>query len=95
MKKLTFKAFLKEDSDSFRNLTSYYEGKNLSIEDIHKLEEPSPSNFEAKYRVGNIYFDNVVVLGKQVESPSDLQMVVELSDDILFNGTAHAKRNPF
>ena len=46
-------------------------------------------------RPRNIYFDNVVVLGKQVESPSDLHMVVELSDDILFNGTAHAKRNPF
>lgn len=63
MKKLTFKAFLREDSDSFRNLTSYYEGKNLSIEDIHKLEEPSPSNFESKYRVGNIYFDNVHGMG--------------------------------
>ena len=36
-------------------------------------------------RPRNIYFDNVVVLGKQVESPSDLHMVVELSDDILFN----------
>ena len=46
-------------------------------------------------RPRNIYFDNVVVLGKKVESPSDLHMVVELSDDILFNGTAHAKRNPF
>ena len=46
-------------------------------------------------RPRNIYFDNVVVLGKQVESPSDLHMVVELSDDILFNGTTHAKRNPF
>ena len=33
-------------------------------------------------RPRNIYFDNVVVLGKQVESPSDLHMVVELSDDI-------------
>ena len=39
-------------------MVNSYEGKNLSVEDIHKLEEPSPSNFEARYRVGNVYFDN-------------------------------------
>ena len=30
-------------------------------------------------RPQNIHFDNVVVLGEQINSPSDLHMVVELS----------------
>ena len=46
-------------------------------------------------RPQNIHFDNVVVLGKQINSPSDLHMVVELSNDIWFNGKVFVKRNPF
>jgi antitoxin component YwqK of YwqJK toxin-antitoxin module len=57
MKKISFKQFLNEES-SYTHMVNSYEGKNLSVEDIHKLEEPSPSNFESRYRVGNVYFDN-------------------------------------
>ena len=42
-------------------------------------------------RPQNIHFDNVVVLGKQINSPSDLHMVVELSNDIWFNGKVFVK----
>lgn len=55
--KLSFKQFLKEES-AYRHMVASYEGKNLSTEDIHKLAEPTPENFEDRYRVGNVYFDN-------------------------------------
>ena len=57
MKKTSFKTFIAEES-SYRHMVASYEGKNLSIDDIHKLSEASPENFEDKYRVGNVYFDN-------------------------------------
>ena len=57
MKKLSFKEFLKEDS-AYRHMVASYEGKNLDQEDRNKLPEPSPDNFEGKYRVGSVYFDN-------------------------------------
>ena len=43
-------------------------------------------------RPQNIHFDNVVVFrGKQINSPSDPHMVVELSNDIWFNGKVFVK----
>lgn len=57
MKKTRLKQFISEDS-SYQHLINSYAGKNLAIEDIHKLSEPDPSNFESRYRVGNVYFDN-------------------------------------
>lgn len=56
--KTTLKAFLFEEESAIRHMTASYEGKNLSVEEIHQLPEPSPSNFEGKYRVGSVYFDN-------------------------------------
>ena len=57
MKKTNFKSFIAEES-SYRHMVASHEGLNLSVDDIHKLSEPSPENFEEKYRVGNVYFDN-------------------------------------
>ena len=57
MSKISLKQFLKEES-AYRHMVASYEGKNLSNEDIHQLPEPGPDNFEDRYRVGNVYFDN-------------------------------------
>ena len=98
---------VKGDADLMHQVVYSLDRKRGSVENIYfRNVEILNGNFPVSIirgfemhtemsRPRNIYFDNVVVLGKQVESPSDLHMVVELSDDILFNGTAHAKRNPF
>ena len=39
-------------------MVASYDGKNLSTEEIQNLPDPSPENFESKYKVGNVYFDN-------------------------------------
>ena len=56
--KTTFKAFLFEDESAYRHMVDSYDGKNLSLEEIHQLPDPSPSNFEGSYKVGGVYFNN-------------------------------------
>lgn len=62
MEKISFKQFLNEDS-SYSHLVNSYEGTNLSSDEIVKIDEPNPSNFQASYRVGNVYFNNSKGMG--------------------------------
>lgn len=62
MSKLTFKSFLKEESN-YRHIAASYEGHKLSHEEILALPEPAPANFESQYRVGGVFFDNNHGLG--------------------------------
>lgn len=62
MKKISFKQFLSEQS-SYDEMTNYYKGKNLPLEEIRQLSTPSPQNFESSYRVGDVYFNNAQGMG--------------------------------
>ena len=62
--KKTFKQFFIKESA----IREYYSGRQLSTEEILKLPEPGPKNFEGKFRVGQVYFDNIDGIGSVPDS---------------------------
>ena len=78
----------KYSSDRVRGMVSDIHFKNIEITE-GAFPVSIVRGFEMKHevcRIHDIYFENIVVHGKKIESVNELRMVKELSDGFHFRG---------